>query len=147
MAELSRTILIVEDNAGDVRLMHEALAARAGRGELHVLRNGEEAIAFLRRQGQYVNAPQPDLIFLDLNMPRMNGMEVLRVIKTDRLLQTIPVVVWTSSAAEADVIGSYQLHANCFVSKPVELEDFMLLIQSVEKFWLSVVTLPRRDLQ
>ena len=136
-------ILLVEDNPGDVRLTREAL--RDGRIHTHlsIASDGEEALAFLRRQGKFGDAPRPDLILLDLNLPRRSGREVLSEIKRDDSLRRIPVVVLTTSAAEQDVLASYDLNANCFITKPVDLDQFIRVIRSIEDFWLTVVKLPR----
>jgi CheY-like chemotaxis protein len=138
-------ILLVEDNPGDVRLTREAL--RDGRIHTHlsVAADGEEALAFLRRQGRFGDAPRPDLILLDLNLPRRSGREVLAEIKRDDTLRRIPVVVLTTSAAEQDVLASYDLHANCFITKPVDFDQFIRVIKSIEDFWLTIVKLPRTD--
>jgi len=135
-------ILLVEDNPGDVRLMVEALKETKATNNLSVARDGEEALAFLRRKGAYADAPKPNLILLDLNLPKKAGHEVLAEIKQDPRLKLIPVVIVTSSDAERDIVGSYDLHANAYVSKPVGLDQFMDVIRSVERFWLSVAKLP-----
>jgi CheY-like chemotaxis protein len=135
-------ILLVEDNPGDVRLTQEALHESKLRNNLSVARDGVEALAFLRREGSYAGAPRPDLILLDLNLPRKDGREVLAEVKSDPALRTIPVVVLTTSKAEQDVVQSYNLHANCYVTKPVDLEQFITVVQSIEGFWFSIVTLP-----
>jgi CheY-like chemotaxis protein len=134
--------LLVEDNPGDVRLTQEALRSHKVQNNLHVVGDGEEAMAFLRRQGKYANAPRPDIILLDLNLPRKDGREVLADIKSDPNLKTIPVVVITSSEAEQDVIKSYNLNANCYVTKPVNLDQFIKVVQSINDFWLTIVKLP-----
>jgi CheY-like chemotaxis protein len=136
-------ILLVEDNPGDARLTQEALKDGKVHSHLTVVPDGVEAMAYLNREGQYANALQPDLILLDLNLPKKDGREVLQEIKADDALKTIPVVVLTSSSAEQDVVRSYGLHANCYVTKPVDLEQFMNAIKAIEDFWLTVVTLPR----
>lgn len=136
-------ILLVEDNPGDVRLTKEALHDGKVRNNLHVAVNGVEALAFLRREGAYPSAPRPDLILLDLNLPRKDGREVLAEIKADDRLKTIPVVVLTTSKADEDIIRSYQLSANCYVTKPVDLEQFINVVRLIEDFWLTIVTLPR----
>ncbi|MBI4497864.1 MAG: response regulator [Chloroflexi bacterium] len=136
-------ILLVEDNPGDVRLTVEALREGKVRNRLSVVMDGEEAVAFLRRQGQYAEAPRPDLILLDLNLPRKDGREVLAEIKADAQLRMIPVVVLTTSKAEQDILMSYHLHANCYITKPVDLDQFIVAVKSIEDFWLTVVTLPR----
>jgi CheY-like chemotaxis protein len=135
-------ILLVEDNPGDVRLTIEALREGKVRNHLSVAEDGEEALAFLRREGSYAHAPRPDLILLDLNLPRKDGREVLAEIKADPRLKTIPVVILTTSQADQDVARSYELNANCYVTKPVDLEQFIGVVQSIEDFWLTVVTLP-----
>lgn len=134
--------LLVEDNPGDVRLTQEALRSHKVQNNLHVVNDGEEAMAFLRKQGKYANAPRPDIILLDLNLPRKDGREVLADIKSDPSLKTIPVVVITSSEAEQDVIKSYNLNANCYVTKPVNLDQFIKVVQSINDFWLTIVKLP-----
>ena len=135
-------ILLVEDNPGDVRLTIEALRDSKVRNHLHVVTDGVEAMAFLRREVKYAGVARPDLILLDLNLPRKDGRQVLMEIKADTLLKTIPVVVLTTSRAEQDVLRSYELQANCFISKPVDLEQFMTVVRSIEDFWLTVVKLP-----
>jgi len=134
--------LLVEDNPGDVRLTQEALKSHKVKNNLHVVTDGEEAMLFLRRQGKYKDAPRPDVILLDLNLPKKDGREVLAEIKSDPLLKTIPVVVITSSEAEQDVIRSYDLNANCYVTKPVNFDQFVKVVQSVSEFWLTIVKLP-----
>jgi two-component system, chemotaxis family, response regulator Rcp1 len=136
-------ILLVEDNPGDVRLTIEGLNEGKVRNHLHVARDGVEALAFLRRQAQFADVVRPDLILLDLNLPRKDGREVLAEIKSDADLKTIPVVVLTTSRAEQDVLNSYQLQANCYITKPVDLEQFITVVKSIEDFWLTIVTLPR----
>lgn len=135
-------ILLVEDNPGDARLTREALAHSKVKNNLHHVRDGEEAIAFLRRQGAYTDAPTPDLVLLDLNLPRRDGREVLEDIKNDPALMTIPVVILTSSQAEEDILRSYRLHANCFITKPVDLEQLTKVVQGIEQFWFTLVRLP-----
>jgi two-component system, chemotaxis family, response regulator Rcp1 len=137
-------ILLVEDNPGDVRLTIEGLKEGKVYNNLHVARDGVEALAYLRREGKHAGAVRPDLILLDLNLPRMDGREVLSAIKSDARMRTIPVVVLTTSRAEQDVLGSYDLHANCYITKPVDLEQFMTVVKSIENFWLRVVTLPQQ---
>jgi CheY-like chemotaxis protein len=138
-------ILLVEDNAGDVRLTREALKEGRIRNRLHVVSDGEHALRFLRKQDEYADAPRPDLILLDLNLPRLDGREVLTDIKNDPLLKQIPVVVLTSSRAEKDLLSAYDQHANCFITKPVGFEDFMEVVRSIESFWLSIVVLPPKE--
>ncbi|MBK6404948.1 MAG: response regulator [Holophagales bacterium] len=135
-------ILLVEDNPADVRLTQEALKEAKVVNRLSVVMDGEEAMAFLRREGRHVEAPRPDLILLDLNLPRKDGREVLAEVKADESLRRIPVVILTTSKSEEDVLRSYDLHANCFISKPVGLEQFLRVVESIEDFWLSVVRLP-----
>lgn len=135
-------ILLVEDNPGDVRLTQEALHEAKVRNQLNVVPDGVEALAYLRREGKYARARRPDIIFLDLNLPRKNGREVLEEIKNDPGLKTIPVVILTTSTAEQDILESYQLHANCYVTKPVEMDGFIKAIKCVENFWFTVVKLP-----
>ncbi len=134
--------LLVEDNPGDVRLTKEALTESKVKNNLNVVGDGEEAMAFLRRQGKYAEAPRPDVILLDLNLPKKNGREVLEEIKADPSLKRIPVVIITSSEAEQDVLRTYDLHVNCYVNKPVDLEQFVKVVQSIETFWLTIVKLP-----
>jgi len=136
-------ILVVEDNPGDVRLTQEAFREARVRNRLHVAVDGVDALAFLRREGRHQNAPRPDLILLDLNLPKRTGREVLEEIKEDRDLQHIPVVILTTSQAERDVLESYRLRANAYVSKPVDLDQFLRVIQSIEQFWLEIVKLSR----
>ncbi|NVJ06195.1 response regulator [Myxococcus sp. AM001] len=135
-------ILLVEDNPGDVRLTIEAFKEGKVSNHLSVARDGVEALAFLRRQGAYANAVRPDLILLDLNLPRKDGREVLAEIKVDPALRRIPVVVLTTSKAEEDILRTYDLHANCYIAKPVDLEQFIFVVRSIDDFWLSVVRLP-----
>ncbi|PKM37236.1 MAG: response regulator [Gammaproteobacteria bacterium HGW-Gammaproteobacteria-10] len=134
--------LLVEDNPGDVRLTKEALTESKVKNNLSVVGDGEQAMAFLRRQGKYAEAPRPDVILLDLNLPKKNGREVLEEIKADPSLKRIPVVIITSSEAEQDVLRTYDLHVNCYVNKPVDLEQFVKVVQSIETFWLTIVKLP-----
>jgi len=135
-------ILLVEDNPGDVRLTKEALKEAKVINNLTVLKDGVEALAFLRQQGTYDNAVTPHLILLDLNLPKKDGREVLAEIKADEKLKRIPVVVLTTSQDEQDIFKSYNLHANCYVTKPVDLEKFIVVVKSIDIFWLTVVTLP-----
>jgi two-component system, chemotaxis family, response regulator Rcp1 len=135
-------VLLVEDNPGDVRLTREALKEGKVRNNLSVAQDGEEALAFLRRQGRYAEAPRPDVILLDLNLPRKDGREVLEAIKADPALRTIPVVILTSSEAERDIARAYELHANCYITKPVDLDQFITVVKSVEDFWFTIVKLP-----
>jgi chemotaxis family two-component system response regulator Rcp1 len=135
-------ILLVEDNPGDVRLTREALREGKVRNNLYVASDGVEALAFLRREGRYADAVRPDLVLLDLNLPRKDGREVLEEIKADPALRYIPVVVLTSSQAEQDILRAYDLHANCYVSKPVDLDQFIHVVRSIEDFWFTIVKLP-----
>jgi CheY-like chemotaxis protein len=135
-------ILLVEDSPGDVRLTQEALRDAKIQNNLQVVTDGEEAIAFLRRTGSYTEVPRPDLILLDLNLPKKDGREILAEIKADASLKTIPVVILTTSESEADILQSYQLHANCYITKPADLEGFMKIVRSIEGFWLSIVKFP-----
>ena len=135
-------ILLVEDNPGDVRLTMEALKEAKVINNLTVLKDGEEALTYLRRQGLYAQAKRPHLILLDLNLPRKDGREVLAQIKADEVLKRIPVVVLTTSQDEEDVLRSYNLHANCYITKPVDLEQFITVVRTIEDFWLGIVVLP-----
>ncbi len=135
-------ILLVEDNPGDVRLTQEALREGKVINQLTVVPDGIQALEFLRRKGRYANATRPDVILLDLNLPRKDGREVLAEIKEDPDLKRIPVVIITSSKSEEDVLRSYNLHANCYVSKPVDLEQFVTVVKSIEDFWMGIVKLP-----
>jgi len=135
-------ILLVEDNPGDVRLTVEALKEAKVSNNLSVVGDGQDALSYLRREGQFQDAARPDLILLDLNLPRMSGREVLALIKEDSDLKRIPVVILTTSEAEQDILRSYDLHANCYITKPVDLEKFITVVKSIEGFWLTVVKLP-----
>lgn len=135
-------ILLVEDSPGDVRLTMEALKDAKIHNSLNVARDGVEALQFLRKEGPYAGAPRPDLILLDLNLPRKDGREVLAEIKSDPQLKLIPLVVLTTSRAEEDVMRAYGLHANCYVTKPIDFEQFMSVIRTIKEFWLTVVKLP-----
>jgi chemotaxis family two-component system response regulator Rcp1 len=135
-------ILLVEDSPGDVRLTREAFKDARVLVNLQVAGDGEEAMAFLKREGKYSSKPRPDIILLDLNLPKKDGRAVLAEIKEDPKLQTIPVVILTTSASEADVLKSYSLHANCYITKPVDLDGFLKVVKSIDGFWLSVVRLP-----
>lgn len=137
-------ILLVEDNLGDIRLTEEALKEGLVDNRLNVCRNGEDALAFLRREEEYSAAPRPDLILLDLNLPRKDGRELLTEIKGDEDLRRIPVVVLTTSRSEDDIVRSYDLQANCYIHKPVDLPRFLELVRSIQDFWFSVVALPPR---
>src|SRR5439155_118454 len=135
-------ILLIEDNEGDIRLTQEVLKDGKVRNRLSVARDGEQAMAFLRRQGEFSDAVRPDLILLDLNLPRKDGREVLNEIKQDPQLRVIPVVVLTTSNSEQDVLTAYEHHTNCYICKPVDLEQFINVIRSIEGFWLQIVKLP-----
>ena len=136
------SILLVEDNAGDVRLTQEALKEGRVANTLHVVNDGVEALQFLRREGKYSNAPRPDLILLDLNLPRLDGRQVLSEVKKDPELKRIPIVVLTTSKAEEDVLETYDLYANCYIAKPVEFDKFVGVIKMIDQFWLTIVKLP-----
>jgi chemotaxis family two-component system response regulator Rcp1 len=135
-------VLLVEDSPGDVRLTQEAFKDAKVHINLHVAPDGAKAMIFLRREGEHSNAPRPDLILLDLNLPKKDGREVLAEIKGDPALMSIPVVILTTSSSDADILRSYQLHANCYITKPVGLEGFLTVVKSIDNFWLSVVNLP-----
>ena len=137
-------ILLVEDNPADIRLTTEILKDAKLCNTLHVARDGIEAMQFLRQEGTFVDMPRPDLILLDLNLPRMDGRDVLRDIKKDATLKRIPVVILTTSDAEQDILKSYDLNANCYITKPVDLEQFSKVVHSIEDFWFSIVKLPPR---
>jgi chemotaxis family two-component system response regulator Rcp1 len=136
-------VLLVEDSVGDIRLTREAFKDAKVHINLHVAEDGVEAMAFLNRDGPHADAPRPDLILLDLNLPKKDGREVLKEIKESPTLGIIPVVILTTSASEADILRTYQLHANCYITKPVDLEGFLKIVKSIDSFWLSVVKLPR----
>ncbi len=142
--ELSRPveILLVEDSPADVALTQEALQESKLRNNLHIVTDGEAAMAFLRNASPYTGKPRPDLILLDLNLPKKNGREVLAEIKADASLSLIPVVIMTVSQDERDVLESYRLHANCYIRKPVKFEEFIKIVKSIESFWFTIVTLP-----
>ena len=135
-------ILLVEDNEGDARLAMEALKDGKISNDLHHVRDGIEAMQFLNKEGQYTDAPRPDIILLDLNMPRMDGREVLQEINKQSDISSIPIIVLTTSQNEVDIIKSYNLNANCFISKPVDFEQFVEVVRSIEHFWFSIVSLP-----
>jgi len=140
-------ILLVEDNPGDVRLTEEALKEGKVLNNLHVARDGEEAIAYLHKEGKFIDEPRPDLILLDLNLPKKDGKEVLKEIKSDERFMRIPVVILTISKSEEDILKSYNLHANCYVTKPIDLVQFVNVVKSIEDFWLTVVKLPPDGIQ
>jgi CheY-like chemotaxis protein len=135
-------ILLVEDSPSDADLTEEALSDGKVLNHLHWVEDGVEALAFLRRQGKYTKAPRPDLILLDLNLPKKDGREVLAQIKADPSLKRIPVVILSTSAAERDILRTYELNANCYVSKPIDLEQFISVVKLIEEFWLALVKLP-----
>lgn len=135
-------ILLVEDNPGDIRLTEEALKDSRVCNTLNIVRDGVEAMAFLCRESPYENAPRPDIILLDLNLPRMDGREVLERIKEDAVLRRIPVVILTTSEADEDIIRTYNLHANCYITKPVDLNRFITIVKTIESFWFQIVKLP-----
>jgi chemotaxis family two-component system response regulator Rcp1 len=138
-------VLLVEDSPGDVRLTREALREANTSVHLHVATDGVDAMAFLRREGSHARSPRPDLILLDLNLPRMDGREVLAKVKGDDDLKTIPTIILTTSEAEADIVKSYQLRANCYLSKPVQLDAFESLVKSINDFWLTKAKLPHQS--
>src|SRR5579883_1076987 len=142
MDEKHKTIFLVEDNKADIRLIQEALKNSLVPYQIVTVRDGMDAMAYLRQEGQYADAARPDLILLDLNLPKKDGREVLAEIKADPHLKTIPVVILTTSKADQDVVRSYELNANCYVTKPVDLDQFITVVQSIENFWLTIVTLP-----
>ncbi|GAA4431142.1 response regulator [Actinokineospora soli] len=135
-------VLLVEDDEGDVLMTREAFEHYKIRNELHVVRDGEQAVKFLRREGNFADAPRPDLILLDLNLPRFDGRQVLAEIKSDAALRSIPVVVLTTSEAEEDIVRSYELHANAYVTKPVDFDRFIEVIRKIDEFFVTVVKLP-----
>ena len=145
MKKIQAEILLIEDSLPDIRLTERALKNGGFSNNVSVVRDGDEALAFLRQQDHYRNAPRPDLILLDLGLPRKNGAEVLAEIKKDSTLRSIPVVVLTTSDAVEDIQGSYDLHANAYTKKPVDVDEFLSAIKLIEDFWLSLVILPRRD--
>ena len=136
-------ILLVEDNPADIRLTREALKDSKTLNNLYVAEDGLQALAYLRCEGEHAQRPRPDLVLLDLNLPRMDGRELLQEMKSDERLCQIPVVVLTTSAAEEDILRSYQLHANCYIRKPVDFDNFIRVVQGIEGFWFSIVTLPK----
>lgn len=138
-------ILLVEDNPGDVDLAREALGMGKMHNSLHVVQDGVAAMDFLRKAGKYADSPRPDLIILDLNLPKKDGRQVLAEIKVDESLKRIPVVILTTSRAEEDVLKTYNLHANCYITKPIDLKQFLHVVQSIESFWLSIVVLPHGE--
>lgn len=135
-------ILVVEDNPGDARLTREVLNDNGAFSSLYIVNDGVEAMEFLRNKGKFKDSPKPDLIIMDLNLPRKDGREVLAEIKVDENLKHIPIVIMTISQAEEDILKSYKLHANCFITKPIDLNQFIKVIKSIEEFWFSIVKLP-----
>ena len=135
-------ILLVEDNPGDVRLIQEVLKEAKVKNDLHVVYDGGDALAFLRREGKYKDVPRPDMILLDLNLPKKSGHEVLADIKADENLKQIPVVILTVSKNDEDIIKSYNLHENCFITKPMDLNQFLNVVKAIEDFWFTIVKLP-----
>lgn len=142
MSSRPAEILLVEDSPGDVRLMVEALKESKVPNILHIARDGMEALAFLRREGKYADAPRPDLILLDLDLPRKNGLKVLAEVKADENLRRIPVLVLTISESEEEILKAYDLHANCYITKPIDLEQFITVMKSIGEFWFTIVKLP-----
>ena len=139
---MTLNILLVEDNPADIRLMRETLSENKIYIDMAVVEDGVEAMRYLRREGPYLSAIRPDLMLLDLNIPKMDGLEVLKEVKQDPTLMTIPIVALTTSSAEEDILRSYNLHANCYVTKPVNLDQFIHIVKSIESFWLTVASLP-----
>ena len=135
-------VLLIEDNPGDAQLTRIALEDSKMSVNLNVVEDGVEAIAFLQKQGQYTNAPHPDLVLLDLNLPRKDGRQVLSEMKADDALKRIPIVVLTTSGAEEDILNAYELNANCYITKPVDFDQFVKIVQSIENFWFTIVKLP-----
>ena len=138
-------ILLVEDNEGDIRLTIEAFKEAKIRNQIKVVRDGEEALDYLHKRGNYNDATSPDIILLDINLPKIDGKEVLNIMKNDSLLKTIPVIMLTTSSAETDIQESYAYHANCYVIKPVDLNKFMDVVRSIEDYWISIVKLPHKS--
>lgn len=145
MRTAKKAILLVEDEAADAMLIQEAFEESAAPCELHVVRDGAEALAFLHRKNKHSKKPRPNLIILDLNLPKVDGRRVLEELKEDPVLRAIPVVVLTTSSAPEDVVRTYKSHANAYITKPVELDDFMKVVRAMESFWLEVATLPNRN--
>ena len=141
---MTAKILLVEDNPGDAELAREALESSKFINELHVVDDGVKAMEFLNKSGSYVDVPRPDLILLDLNLPKKDGREVLEEIKTDPELKTIPVVILTTSKADEDILKTYELHANCYITKPLDLKQFFNVVKNIKEFWMSIVVLPNR---
>lgn len=137
-------ILLVEDSPIDITMVQEALTEGAIMSNLHIVMNGEDAVEFMKKKGKYQIAPRPDIVFLDLNFPQMDGRDVLREIKTDPDLRRIPIVILTSSKAEEDIHSVYDLHANCYVTKPRDLDQFLTVVKEISKFWLTIAALPSK---
>ncbi|HPF17343.1 MAG TPA: response regulator [Thermotogota bacterium] len=135
-------ILLVEDSPGDQRLTREALKEEKINNNLYIVEDGEEALAFLRKEGTFSTVPRPDLILLDLNLPKMNGQEVLEIIKQDEKLKRIPVVILTTSQADEDILKAYNLNANCYITKPVDFDQFSHVVKKIQEFWFTIVRLP-----
>lgn len=144
-AEKAIDVLLVEDNPGDIRLTEEAFKEADLECNLSVVEDGVEALAFLNQTGQYKNAPKPDFILLDLNLPRKDGRQVLKEIKESSALKYIPVIILSTSKSEDDIIRTYNLHANCYISKPVDLDNFIEVVQNIKSFWFTIVALPKSD--
>jgi CheY-like chemotaxis protein len=138
-------ILLAEDSPGDADLAKEALEESKLKNRLYTVVDGQEALDFLYKKGKYESVPRPDLILLDLNMPKVDGREVLKIVKEDENLRSIPIVILTTSRAEEDILKTYNLHANCYISKPLDLEKFMEVVNAIENFWISIVALPKND--
>lgn len=143
--KISVDILLVEDNPGDIRLTKEAFKEGRLNNNLHAVTDGVKAIEFLKQEGEFENAPRPDLILLDLNLPKKDGREVLEVIKADDNLKTIPVIILTTSSSDFDINRAYELHANCYITKPIDFDSFMDVILSIESFWLQLAKLPSKN--
>lgn len=148
MEDLEKTtainILLVEDNPGDIRLTKEAFKDGRIKNQLHVVMDGEEALFYLKKLGKYANVSTPDIVLLDLNLPKKDGREVLAEIKADPVLQSIPVIILTTSTAQNDIVNTYAHHANCYIMKPVDFNDFINVIRTIENFWLTIVKLPAK---
>jgi chemotaxis family two-component system response regulator Rcp1 len=138
-------ILLIEDNLGDIDLAREALGMGKLHNSLHVVQDGVAAMDFLRKKGKYADSPRPDLIILDLNLPKKDGRQVLAEVKEDDSLKSIPVVILTTSSAEEDVLKTYNMHANCYITKPIDIKQFLHVVRSIEEFWLSIVVLPNGE--
>jgi CheY-like chemotaxis protein len=137
-------ILLVEDNPGDAKLVQKAFELGRLANKIYHVSDGESALSFLRKEGSYADAPRPDIILLDLNMPGLDGREVLARVKSDPELLTIPVIIMTTSSAEQDILESYKLHVNCYITKPVQVQDFINVVKTIDEFWIGIVCLPKR---